>query len=209
MSGPIGAGAGPAVPPKKVFRDPTPAENRELSRLLDWSTFRPKRILQWFRQHPTVRGDSFANGNTEYINTPLGRLLSFGDGMTPTHPVIQELMSRDVDFEKKDENGRTLLQFMDYEIEGSDMMFERGYTAREPGDRKRKLRDFIRKRMTAPLAEIRMADSVARQKNLPPDVGDLIASQLSGKSGTIQEQRATLKKSAGIPGGRRRRTRRR
>jgi hypothetical protein len=79
---------------------------------------------------------------------------------------------------------------------------------RKPYDLVKAKWDMLRGKLLGPITEVRMAESLARQKNLPPDVGDLIASQLSGKSGTIREQRDTLKKSAGIPGGQRRKTRR-
>ena len=194
----------------KVFRDPTAGENEELTRLIGVAGFNPTAVLRWFRQHPDVRANSFAHGNTDYVDTPIGKILAFGETMTPTHPLVQEVMSRNPNFVKKDENGLTLLQYMDHQIDNSDMLFERGYTAREPGDRKRKLREMIRKRMAnlkLTTEALPTVESLVRQKGLPQNVGNLIASHLSGKTGTLKTQRGELQKQIGVPpkGGRRRR----
>jgi hypothetical protein len=124
------------------------------------------------------------------------------------------VLSRNPDFVKKDSNGQTLMQFLDDRIQALKPLgrtsYELFYTEAALYVRKQK-RELLRKKIAelkSKMAALPMVDSVARQKNLPPDVGDLIASQLSGKTGTIREQRDTLKKSAGIPGGRRRKTRR-
>ncbi len=212
MSGPIGAGAGaPAT------RIPTEEESRSWRRILD-----PRNptstVLQWLRDHPDYPVDYLPHFNREYIYTPIGVILTSAY-IPATDPLVHEVLSRNPDFVKKDSNGETLMQFLDDRIRGLEQFVgspnEFQNTAAAVYVRKQK-RELLRKKIAelkSKMAALPMVDSVARQKNLPPDVGDLIASQLSGKTGTLKSQRAELQKQVGVipKGGRRRKrkTRRR
>ena len=227
MSGPIGAGAGPA----STLRPPTPEEERELISLFGPGRLNADTLLRWFQSHPDVRADVSRNGR-HHQYTPIG-IIMLHPRIPPTHPLVEEIFRHISTFDRAYEDGPTLERAMNTWVDSyrksAEWARERYETGLRLGfenlDHPRKQSelasasysaikakyDILRTKMVAPLAEVRMADSLARQKNLPSDVGDLIASQLSGKSGTIQEQRATVKKTLG---GRRRkrktrRTRRR
>ena len=211
MSGPVGAGAGaPATP--KPLRTATHEESKELMfDVLGPTPSAPKdgdRILAWIKAHPDIRVDTPVvwNWNGVWQNAdsiPVVVILS--PDIPPTHPVVAEIVRRMPHDQIKDSYEQTIAKKISQQV-GYLKKRTRG---RKPYDLVKAKWDMLRGKLLGPITEVRMADSVARQKNLPPDVGDLIASQLSGKSGTIREQRDTLKKSAGIPGGRRRKTRRR
>ena len=214
MSGPIGAGAGaPAT------RIPTEEESRSWLRIIN---HRPTSVaLQWLRDHPEFPVDYLPHSGGEYLYTPIGVILTATD-IPSTDPLVHEVLSRNPDFVKKDSNGQTLMQFLDDRIQALKPLgrtsYELFYTEAAVYVRKQK-RELLRKKIAelkSKMAALPMVDSVARQKNLPPDVGDLIASQLSGKTGTLKSQRAELQKQVGVApkGGRRRkrktrRTRRR
>ncbi len=166
------------------------------------------RILAWIKAHPDIRVDTPVvwNWNGVWQNAdsiPVVVILS--PDIPPTHPVVAEIVRRMPHDQIKDSYEQTIAKKISQQV-GYLKKRTRG---RKPYDLVKAKWDMLRGKLLGPITEVRMADSLARQKNLPPDVGDLIASQLSGKSGTIREQRDTLKKSAGIPGGRRRKTRRR
>jgi hypothetical protein len=170
----------------------------------DPSRVNTKALLVWLKAHPDIRLDApFGVGTVgegEWWHTPIGGLLRSAS-VDATDPVVAEALTRVPNIAKPmGSKQMRLAQFV--KIYG-----ERSKKKHLPA----KI-DMIRKKIeqtVKPIGEVRMADSLARQKNLPPDVGDLIASKLSGTTGTIQEQQATLKKSAGMSGGRRKRKTRR
>lgn len=206
MSGPIGAGAGAPAP--TGLREPTIQESYEMSEILypasDPSRVNTKALLVWLKAHPDIRLDApFGVGTVgegEWWHTPIGGLLGSAS-VDATDPVVAEALTRVPNIAKPmGSKQMRLAQFV--KIYG-----ERSKKKHLPA----KI-DMIRKKIeqtVKPIGEVRMADSLARQKNLPDEVGELIASKLSGTTGTIQEQQATLKKSAGMSGGRRKRKTRR
>jgi hypothetical protein len=208
MSGPIGAGAGaPAA------RAPTEKESRSWRRII-YSRTPTSEALQWLRDHPDFPVDYLPHSGGEYLYTPIGTVLT-ATHIPATDPVVHEVLSRNPDFVKKDSNGETLMQFLDDRIRGLEQFVgspnEFQNTAAAVYVRKQK-RELLRKKIAelkSTMAALPMVDSVARQKNLPPDVGDIIASKLSGKTGTLKSQRAELQKQVGVsPKGGRRKTRR-
>ncbi len=210
MSGPIGAGAGAPAP--TGLREPTIQESYEMSEILypasDPSRVNTKALLVWLKAHPDIRLDApFGVGTVgegEWWHTPIGGLLRSAS-VDATDPVVAEALTRVPNIAKPmGSKQMRLAQFV--KIYG-----ERSKKKHLPA----KI-DMIRKKIeqtVKPIGEVRMAESLARQKNLPPDVGDLIASKLSGTTGPvssqIQTQRETAKKQLGVRGGRRRKTHRR
>ena len=215
MSGPIGAGAGAPAP--TGLREPTAAELTQLEGLLTVRKQRGDRILAWLKAHPDVRldfpTDFYEPGKWSWASTPIGAILR-DDILHATHPVVAEALTRVPDFSKQTSETKpyTLEAYMKW-YKG---LYRRLYSRLKAPIIDAKydlLRKTIADRTVKPIGEARMADSLARQKNLPPDVGDLIASKLSGTTGPvssqIQTQRETAKKQLGVRGGRRRKTRRR
>ena len=214
MSGPIGAGAGAPAP--TGLREPTAAELTELEGLLSLRKQRGDRILAWLKAHPDVRLDLPTNfyepGKWSWGSTPIGMILK-DDILHATHPVIAEALTRVPDFSKQTSETKpdTLEGYMKW-YKGLYRSLYSRLKAPIIDAKYDLLRKTIADRAVKPIGEARMADSLARQKNLPPDVGDLIASKLSGQTGPtssqIQSQRETAKKQLGVRGGRRRKTRR-
>jgi hypothetical protein len=174
----------------------------------DPSRVNTKDLLVWLKAHPDIRLDApFGVGTVgegEWWHTPIGGILRSAS-VDATDPVVAEALTRVPNIAKPmGSKQMRLAQFV--KIYG-----ERSKKKHLPA----KI-DMIRKKIeqtVKPIGEVRMAESLARQKNLPPDVGDLIASKLSGTTGPvssqIQTQRETAKRQLGVRGGRRRKTRRR
>jgi hypothetical protein len=193
------------------LREPTAAELTQLEGLLRVRKQRGDRVLAWLKAHPDVRLDFPMNfyepGKWTWANTPIGAILR-DDILHATHPVVAEALTRVPDFGKQSNEAipYTLEEYMKW-YRG---IYMRLYSRLKTPLIKAKydlLRKTIADRTVKPIGEARMADSLARQKNLPPDVGDLIASKLSGQTGPtssqIQTQRETAKKQLGVRGGRR------
>ena len=207
MSGPIGAGAGAPVP--TGLREPTIQESGELTEIMypasDLNRVNTKALLAWLKAHPDIRLDApFGVGTVgegEWWHTPIGGIL-ISASVDATDPVVAEALTRVPNIAKPmGSKQMRLAQFV--KIYGDHRSKKKHLPAKI---------DMIRKKIeqtVKPIGEVRMAESLARQKNLPDEVGELIASKLSGTTGPIQEQRATLKKSAGMSGGRRKRKTRR
>lgn len=201
------------------LRDPTDAEHRELSRLLVGWSFDPDALLRWFQAHPDVRADSFSHGRTVYMWTPIG--ISFAYSDRSSDPLIQELLSRNPDFTKKDDMGMTLLEFMDDHIQSLEDALARGnaiYITPDSVALRKTIREMFRTKMMEQsaakkdLPALAGLSQLARQKNLPGEVEELIGSQVSGVPGPIRTQQNTLRTRVGLPpksGGRRRRKTRR
>ncbi len=230
MSGPIGAGAGAPAP--TGLRKPTPAEEKELVSLFGPGRLNRDALLKWFQSHPDVRADVSLRGDTQKRHqfTPIG-IVMLHPSIPPTHPLVEEIFRHISTFDRAYEDGPTLEHAMKtwvdshkkstkwareryetglhHKFENLDNVKKQSELADGDYNRIKAKYDILRTKMVAPLAEVRMADSLARQKNLPDEVGELIASKLSGTTGTIQGQQATLKKSAGMSGGRRKRKTRR
>jgi hypothetical protein len=199
------------------LREPTAAELTQLEGLLSVRKQRGDRILAWLKAHPDVRLDIptsfYEPGKWSWANTPIGAILR-DDILHATHPVVAEALTRVPDFSKQTSETKpdTLEAYMKWYVG----LYRRLYSRLKAPIIDAKydlLRKTIADRAVKPIGEARMADSLARQKNLPLDVGDLIASKLSGQTGPtssqIQSQRETAKKQLGVRGGRRRKTRRR
>jgi hypothetical protein len=170
------------------------------------------RILAWIKAHPDIRVDTPVvwNWNGVWQNAdsiPVVVILS--PDIPPTHPVVAEIVRRMPHDQIKDSYEQTIAKKISQQV-GYLKKRTRG---RKPYDLVKAKWDMLRGKLLGPITEVRMAESLARQKNLPPDVGDLIASKLSGTTGPvssqIQTQRETAKKQLGVRGGRRRKTRRR
>ena len=231
MSGPVGAGAGPPPAPAKL-RDATYEESKEIRRLSDSTRgVDPVAMLRWLKAHPDVRSDSPVIAGRflmeirqwQYDYT-IAALILTDPEIPVTHPVVEEVLRRIPDFDRKDLSGFTLPNVLEIKANYFKVNAE---TTKRPRDiasanivkaKYDLFRERMKERFLKPIGEVRMAESLARQKNLPPDVGDLIASKLSGQTGStssqIQTQRETAKKQLTISGGRRRkrktrRTRRR
>lgn len=220
MSGPVGAGAGaPATP--KPLRTATHEESKELMfDVLGPTPSAPKdgdRILAWIKAHPDIRVDTPVvwNWNGVWQNAdsiPVVVILS--PDIPPTHPVVAEIVRRMPHDQIKDSYEQTIAKKISQQV-GYLKKRTRG---RKPYDLVKAKWDMLRGKLLGPITEVRMAESMARQKNLPDEVGTTIASMLSGVTGPvssqIQTQRVELRKQLGMKplktkAGRRTRRRRR
>jgi hypothetical protein len=204
MSGPVGAGAGaPATP--KPLRTATHEESKELMfDVLGPTPSAPKdgdRILAWIKAHPDIRVDTPVvwNWNGVWQNAdsiPVVVILS--PDIPPTHPVVAEIVRRMPHDQIKDSYEQTIAKKISQQV-GYLKKRTRG---RKPYDLVKAKWDMLRGKLLGPITEVRMAESMARQKNLPDEVGTTIASMLSGVTGPvssqIQTQRVELRKQLGM-----------
>lgn len=175
------------------------------------------RILAWIKAHPDIRVDTPVvwNWNGVWQNAdsiPVVVILS--PDIPPTHPVVAEIVRRMPHDQIKDSYEQTIAKKISQQV-GYLKKRTRG---RKPYDLVKAKWDMLRGKLLGPITEVRMAESMARQKNLPDEVGTTIASMLSGVTGPvssqIQTQRVELRKQLGMKplktkAGRRTRRRRR
>jgi hypothetical protein len=151
----------------------------------------PEGILKWLRENPEIRTDSPAfpiNPGED----PERRHWIFEDSIAytvlrnpsawKTPGLLEEVLRRIPDFDRKDKSGRTLLEAL---------------------KRKKPARTQIISEMERRVAEKEAIDTlpvlneVAEKINLPEDIQAKIAEYLTGKTGPVARQEAELRKDIG------------
>lgn len=168
----------------------------------------PEGIMAWLKANPEVRTDSPAFPIPNDPNEkPEDRHWIFEDSLAytvlkrpsawKTPGLLEEVLRRIPDFERKDKARRTLFQVLKQNRKKEGL---------------KKLTEEMQRRANAKenLPALAGLNQVARQKNLPDELERHIGTLLSGVDADIGTQRNTLRKSMDLPpvGKGRRKTRR-
>lgn len=163
----------------------------------------PSGILTWLKAHPYIRSDSPAfpipndpEQTFEKTHWIFDDTIAYTVLKTPsswkTPGLLEEVLRRIPDFDRKDKSGRTLLEAL---------------KGKKPG--RTQIMNEIERRAAQKeaLAALPVLNEVAEKINLSEDVQGKIAEFLTGKTGPVARQEAELRKDIG--GRRKRKTARR
>ena len=220
MSGPIGAGAGPAP------RPPTLQELKEIGRMFSEPTAKDAdRILAWLRAHPDLSVDWFydtrKNKRLKWddirgdFETPSASVigLAFMTSTIPAdHALIDELLCRSTrNFTTKGGDGTSILGDLKFIVDrgGDRDPYEEEYRkkyalAKNPAAQADRCKRAFMRQGVKDVANLQKASKTGLP--LPEGPMSIVTGMLTGKSGDTATQMTTAKRDLGKGG--RRRTRR-